>query len=60
MLDLETGQFPHVDGPDDDVLTEFGISREGFVTRLREILLQDSPPEGLHDADVATLLAACS
>jgi hypothetical protein len=31
MLDHVTEQFPHGDGLDDDVLTEFGVSRQVFV-----------------------------
>lgn len=60
MLDHMTGQFPHGDGPDEDVLVEFGLSRQGFVRRFREILLENPPPTGLDDHDVAVLLAACS
>ncbi|SNS27091.1 hypothetical protein [Rhodococcoides kyotonense] len=54
-----TEQFPHGDWPNEDMLTEFGVSREGFVTRFREILMQ-YPPTGLADADVELLLEACS
>lgn len=59
MRDQVTGQFPRGDGPAEDVLTEFGVSRQGFVGRLREILL-NNPPDSLDDADVACVLAACS
>lgn len=59
MRDHVTDQFPHGDGPGEDVLTEFGVSRQGFVSRLREILLKN-PPDGLDDVDVARVLAACS
>ncbi|MDJ0391818.1 hypothetical protein QMK17_00550 [Rhodococcus sp. G-MC3] len=60
MRDYVSDRFPHGDGLSDDVLTEFGVSRQGFVGRLREILLQNPPPEGLDEADVAHLLAVCS
>lgn len=59
MRDHVTGQFPRGAGPAEDVLTEFGVSRQGFVKRLREILLKN-PPAGLDDVDVAHVLAACS
>ena len=59
MRDHVTGQFPHGEGPTEDVLTEFGVSRQGFVRHLREILLKN-PPASLDDADVAYVLAACS
>ncbi|WP_236077450.1 hypothetical protein [Rhodococcus sp. P1Y] len=55
-----TDRFPRGDGPGDAVLTEFGVDRQGFVRRLREILLQNPPPRGLNDADVAALLAVCT
>lgn len=60
MREEATDRFPHGEGPSDDVLTEFGVDRQGFVARLREILLQGPLPEGLDDADVAHVLAVCS
>ncbi|WP_072802061.1 hypothetical protein [Rhodococcoides yunnanense] len=60
MFEFVTDHFPHGGGPRDDVLVEFGVSRQGFVERLREILLQNPPPKGLDESDVAMLLAACS
>ncbi|AYJ49492.1 hypothetical protein D8W71_15505 [Rhodococcus sp. P1Y] len=60
MRDHVTDRFPRGDGPGDAVLTEFGVDRQGFVRRLREILLQNPPPRGLNDADVAALLAVCT
>jgi hypothetical protein len=59
MRNHVTDQFPHGDGPAEDVLTDFGMTRQAFVRRLREILLQD-PPVGLADDDVAHLLAVCT
>ncbi|MFC8180074.1 MULTISPECIES: hypothetical protein [Nocardiaceae] len=59
MHDHVTDQFPHGEGPSEDVLTEFGVSRQAFVGRLREILLRN-PPAALDDVDVARVLAACS
>ncbi|MGA9871365.1 MAG: hypothetical protein WBQ44_09520 [Rhodococcus sp. (in: high G+C Gram-positive bacteria)] len=59
MADNATERFPRGDGLTDDVLTHFGVSRQVFVRRLREILLKN-PPEGLDDVDVAYLLATCS
>lgn len=60
MRDQTADRFLCGDGPDDDVLAEFGLSRQGFVRRLREILLHGPLPRGLTDADVAVVLAACS
>lgn len=57
MRNHVTDDFPH--GPDDEVLGEFGVNRESFVSRFREILLEN-PPDGLDHGDVATLLAAYS
>ncbi|ORI18588.1 hypothetical protein [Rhodococcus sp. 1168] len=59
MQDQHVPQFPHVFGPNEDVLTEFGVSRQSFMARLREILLQDPPPKGLDRTDVAALLRVC-
>ncbi len=58
MRDHSTDQFPRGHGPRDDVLAEFGVDRQGFLERLRQILLHD-PPIGLDDADVSTLLLTC-
>lgn len=52
-------QSQHVFAPTEDVLTEFGASRQSFMARLREILLQDPPPKGLDRTDVAALLSVC-
>lgn len=60
MRDELTDRYSHRSGPADEVLTHFGVSRQGFVDRLREILLDNPPPKGLDDRDVAYLLAACS
>lgn len=59
MQDQHAPQFQHVFGPTEDVLTEFGVSRQNFMARLREILLQDPPPKGLDRTDVAALLSVC-
>ncbi len=60
MRDELTDRYSHGSGPTDDVLTHFGVSRQGFVNRLREILLHNPPPKGLDHRDVAYLLAAYS
>ncbi|MFT7021592.1 MAG: hypothetical protein ACJA07_000669 [Rhodococcus sp. (in: high G+C Gram-positive bacteria)] len=60
MREKVTDRFPRGDGPGDDVLGDFGVSRQGFVSRLQEILLQNPPPKGLDHLDVARLIAACS
>lgn len=60
MRDEMTGRYSHCSGLAEDVLTDFGVSRQGFVDRLREILLHNPPPKGLDDRDVAYLLAAYS
>lgn len=59
MPDDMTRRYQRGDGPGDEVLTDFGMSRQGFVRRLREILLHN-PPTGLDDRDVQYLLAAYS